>query len=425
MLFTPPQRPDGILQIHRSRLIRMTTGERFPIVVRADGTLVAQACGFIGLQRRRALSVKRLSEMAHTIASIHDYFHHHDIDLDSRAETGSTLAPNEVLDLCQFLQGVAPRTHAIRVAAAADGDMPLLHVGGVEWQNRLFVAARYIAAWLNRAVYALRTDAVAHHILVGQIARIAAQFKETNFKAKSQPREGLTIEQYRFFEGVVHPASRLNPWPPEDRLMVFIICMLNRLFGLRAREPLLLQVVDLFIKEGRPALRVDYADPAADNRGAPAYLKRGPRTLYVPEWFGRVVADYIAVDRPKIGARLRAAGNHEAARRFDGCPFLFVSSRGTELSSSGMYKKIYHKLRETFPDELPADLAPGRLRNSKADELMRAGREEAVDVSRVAEHLMGWVVGSPMLDRYANAQAERDAGDWIERRSRQLEGEPA
>jgi hypothetical protein len=106
---------------------------------------------------------------------------------------------------------------------------------------------------------------------------------------------------------VIHPEHTLNPWG-EDRQMIFVVCVLYRLLGHRAREVLLFQLTDLVWREGGPALRLLPTDTRYDLTGMPIALKKAPRHLRIPGWCGDLIQDYIDVHRPRIGERLEAKG---------------------------------------------------------------------------------------------------------------------
>ena len=416
---TPIMRPNGVRQVHQAHLIRLSPdNEPFSTVLGPGGLPVVVAIRHLLKQRHNASS--RQQKVAWVLASVLDLLAARGIDIDALVQTGDVLAPQQVDDIVDHLHFVGPRTAAIRAANARPGERPVIHVEPFEWTNRIEIAKKFIVAWLRRDLHLLRRDARTHAHLRAEIDAVEKQFKDSWFAVKVDPREGLEPEELRFFDEVIHPAHPLNVWD-DDREMIFLICILYRLLGNRAREVLLFQLRDLVMREGGPALRLLPPDYRHDRSGTLVGLKRAPRYIRIPEWCADRIQHFIDVDRPKIGEALEEAGNLTALEAFRACPYMFVSARGTRLSSTTLYNR-FRTLRDRYPDRLPADLSPSRLRNSRADEIVAAARAGGMDLSRVAESLFGWVVGSPMLRRYANMEAERQAGEFLRSHSGRFAG---
>lgn len=409
-----PLRPFGVPQLHRSRLIRLEPdNEAFSVVVGRDGVPVPVATTY--LLSRRHVAASRHHKEAWVVAVVLDVLAARKIDPAAVMQTSDALAPHHVQDIADALRFVGCRTAQIRRSKTRAGEGSRLHVGNAEWMNRLQIAARFLDSWMRNALHLLRRDAVLHRHMRELIREIEENFRARKFTVATIPREGLEPAELKFFDKIVHFANPKNPWR-DDRFMMFLIAALFRLLGNRARELLLYQVTDVVMREGRPALRLLHADMRHDTTGMPTGLKRAPRHIRIPDWMAALLTRWIETERPKIGQRLAEAGNRIAAENFRKCPYIFVSSRGRRLSSTCLYDR-FRTLREAFPDQLPADLSPARLRNSRADEIVAASREDGLDLSRVTEGLFGWAVGSTMLGRYANAEAERQAGEFARSRS--------
>lgn len=413
-----PKRPNGVPQMHRIRMIRLLPqNEPFTTVVGRDGLPVDVATTF--LLSRRHDSASRQNKVAWVAAVVLDVLAARGIDPSALMLTGDALAPHHVEDIVDALRHIGPRSEGIRRRRARDGERTVLHVENAEWTNRIDIGRKFLVSWMRGALHLLRRDAALHSHMRELIGEIEFHFKESIFAVTTAPREGLRPDQLRFFDQVIHPAHPRNVWG-EDRFMLFLICLLYRMLGNRAREPLLLQTVDYCEREGKPALHLLPTDTRFDDRGAPVSLKRAPRYIRIPDWTGDLFAEWIDRERAKVGQRLEAAGNRLAVQAFARCPYMFVSSRGGRLSSTCLYDR-FRDLREAFPDEL-GDLTPARLRNSRADEVVAAARDGDLDLSRVSEGLFGWAVGSDMLGRYAHMEAERQAGNFSRRRAAWIEG---
>jgi hypothetical protein len=417
----PKTRPNGVPQLHQVRIAEFANGERFPVVLCRDGTPHIHAAAFI--VEKRHLSPKRLAEIAAALASTLDLLSARAIEIDARAEIGDTLAPHEVLDLREHLRMVGPRTVAIRErVASATGEPAVLHVGPVEWLNRILAAKEFLIERLRAATYRCRTDARTHDALTRQIERVGAQFSRNLPLSRSTPREGLEPEQYSFYGKAIDPQYPANPFSEGKRWANFPLLATFKLLGLRAGEPRLLRLGHLISYEGRPAIRLaPNADEKTDTRRARASLKRGARKLFVPRWYAGLLEGYVDGYRRDVGKRLMLSGNEAAYRNYLAHDYVFVSERGSPISKTSVYN-LFVKLRTTFPDDLPSDLGPARLRNSWNDSLFDAGAECDIDLSDIAEHSMGWLAGSPMQLRYANKGIARATGDWLEARSRVFDG---
>ncbi|WFU23641.1 hypothetical protein QA649_37460 [Bradyrhizobium sp. CB1717] len=417
-----PMRPYGAPQLHTARVLRSGPGfEPFVTVEGVDGVPLSIVTRFLAGHRK--LSVSRLNKMAWTIANVLDLLKARRVELLDSILTGDGLWDHHVIDIIAALQFVGPRTAAIRGADAESGRSTALHVGDVEWMNRVDIAKKFIVFVLKLSLRELRRDALQHAHARDVIADVEQQFVEEMISAASDPRKGLEPAELKFLDEVIHPAHPLNPWGV-DRQMLFVILVLYRLLGHRAREVLLYQVTDLVDREGGAALRLLPTDLRYDRSGMPVSLKKSPRYLRIPPWCADLLQDLIDNHRPLIGERLKARGNFQGLARFKECPYIFVSARGGRLSSTVLYDRL-RLLRETFPDKLPADLSPGRLRNSRADELVKAARESGLDLSRVAQNMFGWEPHSIMLDRYANMEAERATDAWLRSQANMVEALPS
>lgn len=416
---SPPMRPNGIPQMHLTRLIRLgPEAEPFTLVIGRRGLPVRIATLF--LRTTRHLAASRQNKMASVCATVLDLLTAREVDPAALMMTGKVLSEQHVQDIVLALHHIGPRTAGIRRARLKTGESLAIYVGHAEHVNRIDIAKRFIVYWTEECLDELKPEAALYIHLRELIDKMAGQFAEEIFSVTTEARRGLEPAQLQFFDMVIHPRFEKNPWG-EDRFQIFVICVLWRLLGHRAREPLLYQLNDVVMREGQPALRLLPTDTRADRVGGTISLKRGARHIRIPDWCAALLKTWIEVERPKIGERLEARGNLEALKRFRNCPYMFVSSRGTRLSSTTLYNRIT-KLRDAFPDDLPADFSPARLRNSRADEVEAAARDGGFDLSRVAEHLFGWVPNSPMLAHYAQMQAEREAGKHLRERANMAEG---
>jgi len=414
---TPPMRPYGVHQVHQAKL-RRSGAKNVPYVVVEDvrGLPVSIATRFLYMQRKLAPS--RLLKMGWVMANTLDWLKARRIDPGALMLTGDGLFDHHVLDLIEALQFVGPRTAAIRVAGR--NKHTVLHVGDVEWMNRVDIAKRFLIFWMERVLNELRRTPALHAHVRNVIQDIKEQFEMEMISATSDPRKGLEPAELAFFEEIIHPAHPGNPWG-DDKQMMFVIGVLYRLVGHRAREILLYQVTDVVRREGRRALRLLPTDLRYDDSGLPVALKQSPRYLRIPDWAADLLQNLIDHHRPLIGERLKANGNLQAYEKFRKCPYIFVSSWGSRLSATTLYDRL-RLLRSTFPDKLPADFSPARLRNSRADEVVAASREGGFDLSRVAQSLFGWFPGSVMLERYANMDAERMVDQFLRKRANMVEG---
>lgn len=405
-------RPNGIPELHSVRMVAFPSGERFPVVSGPDRTPVLNVCAYLAEMRHNAHST--LEQKARAIALLLDHLADRGIDLNERAATGELLDHAELRDVRHTLLGVGARTAEIAANARRDGRGHVAEtVGPRTHLIRLLACAAYLDERLIGATQDLKASPEKRYAIVRLLERMVERLTRALPRGESQPREGLTLAQYEFVGQVIHPANALNPFPEDSRQRNFALLLVYRVMGLRTGEPLLMRLEDLVVTDdGRPAIRLE-PNSGKDSRSRPPQLKWGAaRLIFIPPWCYAVIRDYIDVHRAAVVARLEAEGDRAALARLAEEPFIFLSLRGAPLSLPAV-NKIFRALREAFPDELPPDLGPARLRNSWNDALMRAEFASKTDCSSIAEHSMGWVHNSRMRKRYARLAIASAAAEFL------------
>jgi integrase len=395
---------------HRIKMIRLQTGERFPLVLDGSERPLIETAYFLLSKRRNAVST--LDHKARVIAKVRDFLDSRSIEMRGRVATKRTLNSREILDLRTHLRTVGERTRSIRMRASTDGpERPRWGVVEPSVQSqRLYCAAEYLRWAAENAVSELELDNASYARISAEIDRMTAAVAEAAGTSPPADLTALTREQSMLLIEAVAPSSTSNPFPPNLQFRNFALIVAYLETGLRKSEVLALRCEDISAPPLPPSFTlVMRPDDLLDSRARPASVKTMPRTVPVTQTVHGVLWDYMTVHRPAVKNTLRAKGQLDLVKRFQDNPFVFVSATGAPLSASSV-QKIFETIR-THVAELPVDLSPHVLRRTR-NNLLRARACEAGLIDRdgeLREFLMGWVRGSKQTHRYAAREIQDEA----------------
>jgi integrase len=399
---------------HHLRMTRLLSGERFPLVLDHRGLLLATPTTYLTKWRRQAVST--VEDKARTLAMVHNFMRAYDIDLRKRVADGRLLDPWEIEALDEHLRSIGPRTAAIRTRAELNirNYRARRTIQAQEWHRRRLRTADYLTWRVNDLIPTLALSAVSYQRIQKELARLRLGLVPDRKPPDNPARPALSREQVMLLLDAICPGSELNPYSEAHQFRNFALIATYCELGLRRSEVLALHCEDVSDPNVEHSLKlVRRPDDPDELRARPASIKTMPRPLPLTPVIHGILWEYITHHRRMIEVGLRSRGDKAALRRFKANPYLFVSSTGSALSSSSVYK-IFDKLR-TQVKGLPGYLSPHALRRTWNDLFVEPDQEDDVDERgvRLREFLMGWVTGSPQAARYAQGATQREAARAI------------
>jgi integrase len=393
------------------RMTRFISGERFPLVLDNRGMPLAAPTTYLTGQRAQALTT--IEDKARTLVMVQNFMHAHGIDLRKRVPEGRIFDQWEIEALGGHLRGIGPRTEAIRTRAELnDGNYRGRTVQGQEWHRRRIRTAAYLTWLVNELTPTL--SAASYQRIRKELEKLRLGLVPDRKTPDKPAPPALSSEQGLVLLGAIRPGSELNPFSKAQQFRNFALITTYWELGLRRSEVLALQCEDLSDPNVDRVLKlIRRPDDPDEFRARPPGIKTMPRPLPITPVLHGVLWEYITHHRRMTEVELRSRGDMAALRRFKANPYLFVSSTGSPLSSSSVYK-IFDKLRMQVAD-LPIYLSPHALRRTWNDLFLELGREDDVDARRIRlrEFLMGWVKGSRQTARYSQRATQREAGKAI------------
>jgi integrase len=400
-------------------MTRFVSGERFPLVL--DSRSVPLASPITYLTKYRTQAVTTIEDKARTLVMVHNFMHAHGIDLRKRVPEGRILDQREIETLSNYLRSIGPRTEAIRTRDELNNctDRARRTVQGHEWHRRRLRTLAYLTWLVDELTSTLST---AHYQRIEiELGKLGLGLVPDRKPPDKIAPPALSSEQGLVLLDAIRPGSELNPFSKAQQFRNFALIMTYLELGLRRSEVLGLRCEDLSDRNADRVLKlVRRPDDPDELRARPPGIKTMPRPLPISPILHGVLWEYITHHRRMIEVELRSRGDMAALRRFKNNPYLFVSSIGSPLSSSSVYK-IFDKLRMQVAD-LPTYLSPHALRRRWNDSFLELGREDDDDGrrTRLREFLMGWVKGSRQTARYSQRATQREAGKAILEMQREM-----
>ncbi|MET3973022.1 site-specific integrase [Bradyrhizobium sp. S3.9.1] len=402
-----------IVSQHRFKMVRLESGERFPVLLDRRGMPLWQSVSYLADKRGKAPST--LDAKVRTLAMVNDFLAGRGIDLRSRLTNARVLDHDEAAALASHLRKVGRRTERVNARRRAeDPHAPHKHiVEGQEWLRRCFCAADYLEWLAGRLRATLDLSVIERTAIDNELAKARIWIASGSKPRERPPQPALSLSQSLILLDAIRPGSETNPFLPSDQFRNFALVFTYAETGLRRSEPLGLKHDDLSPDGTPPSLNlVRRPGDLDESRARPPGLKTMPRAVPITPMLHAILFEYITRHRRLIEGSLRKRGDKDALRRFKSNPYIFVSSRGTPLSLSSVYN-VFDTLRMGV-EGLPVSLSPHALRRTWNDlfsELRaeKLGRKE----TELREFLMGWISGSPESANYRRRWTEREASHAI------------
>ena len=352
--------------LFRVRVVKMSDGERLPLVVDQRGLPVPAPNQWSLYIRRPQVQQNTLIDELRTIAHVYEWATLRDIDLDERLAHGNGLTPIELSTLYQNLRYVAQigrRSAQERLTNAAN----LKVVSGTVHSTRVGYARDYLIWGMERVLY--RLDVSDPRIAIIRERRDYIRSTAIDFQRESSDRKasriGLTKEQRTRLLEIVDPSSANNPFNRPVRFRNWVIILLLLTFGYRRGEILKLYVSDVNVKGRSPSITLvrrpgDINDPRAEE---PSVKTLGRKIPLTPE-MARALDLFIVHHRPQFP-------------NADMSPFLLFSQEGNPLALRSE-NAVLERIVEAFP-EFEGILTPHVLRYTYNDMLEEAARDSGLD----------------------------------------------
>jgi integrase len=433
-------------------------GERFPILLRADGTPCRVALHWVLSRRRRAQASDTLKDAARWIGYLYDAAAHKlsgapgsiGVDVDTRILRGEGFSTSE---LDRMLSWVAKRRQdhvAGQILPTSRGARGATMMSQ-ETMNKVVAAWRDFLWWAAEPSNYRPVERLEHtpQVLVERAAvrsglEAWAEDHLVGLRRRGR-RFGLTQGELQAILDVVAPDEDFrfpDTWGVSVRFRNYLMLELARWAGLRRSELLKLQISDIgpasstdndpdyaitvsqvrraFGEPGLDEIRVlRRQDDPYDPRRPEPKVKTAERIIVVPAWLAAMLHHYIS-EPPPIGRRGRNV--HTS--------YLFVTAAGQPLSTAGAdeipvavrgpaagrHQQLYPGITQTL---LPADDDGSSERMERVSRAARGGltwhrfrhtraKELLVEYAKEGE------LGLEQFVRYFGWSGMRSAQDYID-----------
>jgi integrase len=387
--------------LFRVRIVKMSDGERLPLVVDQRGLPVPAPNQWSLYIRRPQVQQNTLIDELRTIAHVYEWATLQSIDLNERLDRGNGLTPTELNTLYQnlrYVSAVGRKTAHKRLTNVRD----IKVVSGTVHATRVGYAREYLVWGMERLLYRLDVSDPRVSIIRERrdnIRRIASGFQRESSDRKAS-RIGLTREQRARLLEIVDPGYARNPFNRPVRFRNWVIILLLLTFGYRRGEILKLYVSDVNVKGRSPSITLvrrpgDINDPRAEEPSVKTLGRRIPLTTEM----ARVLDLFIVYHRPQFP-------------NADMSPFLLFSQEGNPLALRSE-NAIIERIVDAFP-EFEGLLTPHVLRYTYNDMLDEASRNSGLDRETrksAQNYLNGWSVTSDQGSLYTRRAIEQRAGE--------------
>lgn len=310
---------------YRVKLLKLTTGERFPLLLGEEGEpLFAPTVYALTELRARNQASNTISAVLRAIQVLYLFLGKQGIDLSLRLSSGQLLSLGEVEDLVRSTRLPVKHLEAMQADSIGNNDQRgvlslekvrmRLCTGELDEVDPAFAATRirYIRNYLEWLVTDLqarraldeRVLETLNASLQRVVSALTARIPKGGSKAAIQLREGLSPEMVSELLRVVSPQSPDNPWKGEysrhrNELIVHWLYYL----GLRRGELLGIRVQDIDFRKGTVAIH-RRADDAVDPRINQPQSKTKTREIPLGEGLKSLTYAYVMNQRSALqGAR--------------------------------------------------------------------------------------------------------------------------
>ncbi len=404
---------------YRVKLLKFPSGERFPLLLGADGLPLFEPTVYALTElRARNQATNTICSALRAVQVFYLFLGIHGIDLSTRLASTQLLSINEVEDLsrsCRLpverLVTMLPDSDAkvqspkvislesarMRLSGDAQDEVEPAFAG-----NRM----RCMRGYVNWLVL----DRLAKHGLDKELANslnvslqrvlscITARISKGGGRGGINQREGLAPESAAELLRVVSPESLDNPWRDEyvrhrNALIVHWLYYL----GMRRGELLGVRVNDVDFRKGTVTIH-RRADDAKDTRTNQPQSKTKPRELPLSDGLKAMTYAYVMNYRSTL----------EGAKKHD---FLFCADATGQPMSLPALNKIFKVLRVKCTG-LPDALCPHVMRhtwNDRFSEVMDKQQTPEESEKKLRSYLMGWSETSGTAAIYTRRHTRKKA----------------
>lgn len=400
---------------HRVKVVRFSSGERFPVLLDQSGVPVALPTLFAVTElRMRNLASNSIANALRSLQLFVTFLEHQRIDLSVRFSAGEVFKLHEIESLVDACRrplallavgergGAKPRASNVRRLESARSRLRndvAPTVSPAVTATRLQCVRDYVRWLAESHLDRHGTSATQRRELRAAVDAFADALGARMPSVRgSEIREGLAPAHRQKLQDVTRPKSPENPWADDhaQRRNALIIDWLYDL-GLRRGELLSVRCSDVDFRRGVVLISRRPDDPADPRRYQPVVKTRG-RELPLSAATLDATRQYI------IDVRGALAG----ARRHE---YLFVTTGSGAPLSMPALAKIFRVLRSRIP-ELPENLSPHVLRHTWNDRFSEEMDQK--DVSEETEkkarsYLMGWSETSGAAGTYTRRHVREHA----------------
>jgi hypothetical protein len=397
----------GSTRFYRVLSHQQDSGERFPVLIGADGIPPSLALRYAFRQRTRGSSA-RLATLLRDIATLYEWARQiAQVDLDEQLRNSRGLSPESLWHAAEWADLGMPRELAgvIRPRRGTDvqpyqPSSPGMYVRRMQAWHGFLRWSLYERNWSTS--FSLQVDLEAAERRAAILREIDLVLKDLPSVPPPQERRGMDERELAAIEYGIGPDAN-GAWPakgfaPTTRLRNYILYLLARHAGLRRSEMLVLNASDVprYVRDqanGRrlytsTSLRVPRRpDDELDKRTREASTKRWERSVPLAEEVLDFLWEYIESPLPH-------------GRKGAGTPRLIVSETGLPLSIDRT-DDIMGQIR-VYASRAYRELFP------KAFETPEWLREEDVvtphSLDQMTWHRLRYTAAEEMLPHFVNVQ---------------------
>ena len=418
---------------YRVKLLKLISGERFPLLLGRDGLPLFEATVYALTElRARNQATNTISSNLRAIQVFYLFLDARGIDLSTRLSSGQLFSLGEVEDLTRFCRLPMERLEAMLSSSEemADHHRPVsLEKARMRLQGdaqkevepafagtRMNYIRRYIE-WLvldrlSRHGLDKSTSENLNTSLRHVLPAIAARVPKGGGHGVTGQREGLAPELVTELLRVVSPQSPDNPWRGEyARYRNALIVHWLYYLGLRRGELLGVRVGDVDFRKGTVTIH-RRADDADDPRTNQPQSKTKAREIPLGDGLKSLTYAYVMNHRSAL----------KGARKHD---FLFCADVTGQPMSLPALNKVFKVLREKCPT-FPDSLCPHVMRhtwNDRFSEEMDERKTSEESEKKLRSYLMGWSETSGTAATYTRRHTRKRAQEVSLGMQEQMKGE--
>lgn len=397
----------------RIRVVVMDGGERFPVLMGADGVPLFRPTVW-SVAMRRAVSVASATILSDLIALKLLYLWADDqgIALEERMLGGRYLSPGELNSLARTTryrlnedsdtsQPAGRRFRPVSLERYRQrSPVPAKEVDRQTAGTRLRIIAGYLRWLTQEGLSGIARDIVEERVRArdAMLDSLSVQMPKAKGRNVVGQREGPPEAVLTHLLAVIEPDAEENPWDDlglrvRNRLLIHFIYGL----GIRRGEALGIKITSIDFRQNR-VLVARAADDPEDPRLHQPLTKTRDRWLPMKDTLTAMAQDYVT----HVRAKLRQARRH---------PFLFVSHQDGAPLALVSANKVFRTLRERV-EGLPENLTPHLLRHGWNDALsaiIDKGGSARAEEEKVRSYLMGWSPTSKTAAVYTRRHVRKKA----------------